>query len=135
MAIIVCIPMGLATTTYMHLMSDNTGQAQSILDKLHRYPYIRPRVKFKKHQRRRRICITYPKVLYTILKFMFIGYQAIAYTTNIVSDTDLDEVAFAYNNSIRFDTDSFPIKIDNCCTQTMSGYKTDFFPVQSPSSS
>jgi hypothetical protein len=31
-----------------------------------------------------------------------------------------------YANAIRFDTDSYPVKIDNCCTQTMSGFKEDF---------
>jgi hypothetical protein len=31
-----------------------------------------------------------------------------------------------YSNAVQFDTDSFPVKIDNCCTQTMSGFKNDF---------
>jgi hypothetical protein len=33
-----------------------------------------------------------------------------------------------YSTAVRFDTDSFPVKIDNCCTQTMSGFKADFIP-------
>jgi hypothetical protein len=40
----------------------------------------------------------------------------------------LDSYAIAMNNSVRFDSDSSPIKIDNCCTQTISGYEKDFIP-------
>jgi hypothetical protein len=39
----------------------------------------------------------------------------------------MDTYALQHNN-IRFDTDSYPIKVDNCCTQTISGYKEDFIP-------
>jgi hypothetical protein len=40
----------------------------------------------------------------------------------------LDHYAIAMNNTVRFDSDSAPIKIDNCCTQTISGYLSDFTP-------
>jgi hypothetical protein len=59
---------------------------------------------------------------------MFVGYNIMAMTSNVTDIGDLDDLALAYNNTVRFDTDSFPIKIDNCCTQTMTGYKTDFIP-------
>jgi hypothetical protein len=36
--------------------------------------------------------------------------------------------AMLVNSTVRFDTDSVPVKIDNCCTQTMSGYLEDFIP-------
>ena len=41
---------------------------------------------------------------------------------------DLNDRHSSTDNTIRFDTDSVPIKIDNCCTQTMSGYISDFIP-------
>jgi GAG-pre-integrase domain len=41
---------------------------------------------------------------------------------------DMDDVAFALSNTIRFDTDSIPVKVDNCCTRTMSGFESDFIP-------
>jgi hypothetical protein len=39
-----------------------------------------------------------------------------------------DNYAMTTSCTVRFDTDSFPIKIDNCCTQTISGFKQDFIP-------
>jgi hypothetical protein len=45
-----------------------------------------------------------------------------------VNDVDMDDIVMVYNNTVRFDMDSYPIKLDNFCTQTMTGYKRDFFP-------
>jgi hypothetical protein len=57
---------------------------------------------------------------------MFVGYSIVAMPGNAVEDVDMNEMAMAYNNTVRFYTDSLPINIDNCCMQTMTGYKKDF---------
>jgi hypothetical protein len=44
----------------------------------------------------------------------------------IPNASQMDNYAIAMSNVIRFDSDSSPIKIDNCCTQTLSGFKEDF---------
>jgi hypothetical protein len=38
----------------------------------------------------------------------------------------LDNYAIAMNNIVQFDSDSAPIKVDNCYTQSITGYKSDF---------
>jgi hypothetical protein len=59
--------------------------------------------------------------------------RRLALMVNVASDPgdpkdqfDMDDVAFALSNTIRFDTDSIPVKVDNCCTKTMSGFESDF---------
>jgi hypothetical protein len=47
---------------------------------------------------------------------------------NIPKINQMDHYAVAMSNVIRFDSDSSPIKIDNCCTQTISGFREDFIP-------
>jgi hypothetical protein len=47
---------------------------------------------------------------------------------SIPNINQMDHYAVAMSNIIRFDSDSLPIKIDNCCTQTISGYREDFIP-------
>jgi hypothetical protein len=51
--------------------------------------------------------------------------KVLSYTWEIfkVEDNITDDV---YSNAVRFDTDSYPTKINNCCTQTMSVFKEDF---------
>jgi hypothetical protein len=39
-----------------------------------------------------------------------------------------DKYALAVTKHIRFYTDSVPIKVDNCCTQSLTGYMSDFLP-------
>jgi GAG-pre-integrase domain len=39
-----------------------------------------------------------------------------------------DEYALTVTNHMRFEIDSVPIKVDNCCTQTITGYMSDFIP-------
>jgi Reverse transcriptase (RNA-dependent DNA polymerase)/GAG-pre-integrase domain len=46
---------------------------------------------------------------------------------DIICNATYDQEAHRIRKT-RFDTDSYPIKIDNCCTTTMSGYKHDFEP-------
>jgi hypothetical protein len=46
---------------------------------------------------------------------------------DIICNATYDQEAHRVKKT-RFDTDSYPIKIDNCCTTTMSGYKNDFEP-------
>jgi hypothetical protein len=75
-----------------------------------------------------RINISIPKKLINLAKIVFVGYNIMAMSGSVVDDTDMDDMAMAYNNTVRFDTDSYPIKIDNCCTQTTMGYKADFIP-------
>jgi hypothetical protein len=43
-------------------------------------------------------------------------------------EMERDEYALSVTKHLRFDTDSLPIKVDNCCTQTLTGYKGDFVP-------
>jgi GAG-pre-integrase domain len=47
--------------------------------------------------------------------------------TGIMCNAASDVEAFKSRIS-RFESDSFSIKIDNCCTKTISGYKEDFIP-------
>jgi hypothetical protein len=42
------------------------------------------------------------------------------------SEMDCDDYALSVTNHLRFETDSYPIKVDNCCTQTITGYQKDF---------
>lgn len=57
---------------------------------------------------------------------------SMAMTSNIVNQEtyedqfDMDDLALALSNTTRFDSDSIPVKIDNCCTQSMSGFEQDF---------
>jgi hypothetical protein len=46
----------------------------------------------------------------------------------IPKSSQFDSYALAMSNIFGFDSDSSPIQIDNCCTQTISGYKEDFIP-------
>jgi hypothetical protein len=46
----------------------------------------------------------------------------------IPTPSQYDDYAVSMNSTVRFDTDSCPIKIGNCCTQIISGYKEVFLP-------
>jgi hypothetical protein len=39
-----------------------------------------------------------------------------------------DAYSLSVTNHLRFETDSVPIKVDNCCTQTITGFIEDFVP-------
>jgi hypothetical protein len=54
----------------------------------------------------------------------YIGVKSV----RVPNANQLDQYAVAMSNVIRFDSDSSPIKIDNCCTQTISGFQKDFIP-------
>jgi hypothetical protein len=41
---------------------------------------------------------------------------------------DMDTYAMVTHRNMCFDTDSYPIKIENCCTQSITSYKTNFVP-------
>jgi hypothetical protein len=56
----------------------------------------------------------------SFLMIMAAGYKVMAMSSMV------GKVNKVHGNSKSCDTDSFPIKIDNCCTQSMSGYKDDF---------
>jgi hypothetical protein len=45
-----------------------------------------------------------------------------------VSEWERDDYALTVTNHMRFETDSVPIKVDNCCTQTITGFMEDFVP-------
>ena len=53
-----------------------------------------------------------------------IRYQAsIVFTTNVIGRSKPNIATYGDNLVLRFDNDSVPIKIDNCCTRTMSHCK------------
>jgi hypothetical protein len=53
-------------------------------------------------------------------------HRALALTSQVFRYDSNTADNHIYSTSVRFDTDSFKVKIDNCCTQTMSGFKDDF---------
>jgi hypothetical protein len=59
---------------------------------------------------------------------MFVGYNVLSMADTVINNTEMDTMALSYNSTVRFDSDSVPIKIENCCTQTMTGYRDDFIP-------
>jgi hypothetical protein len=50
------------------------------------------------------------------------------YGSEGVLEVDRDNYALSITNHVRIETDSVPIKVDNCCTQTITGYESDFIP-------
>jgi hypothetical protein len=48
------------------------------------------------------------------------------YNSEGVTELERDEYALMITNHMRFESDSVPIKVDNCCTQSITGYIEDF---------
>jgi hypothetical protein len=59
-------------------------------------------------------------------QIMAMSVDVIPETQDHMNQFDMDELALALSNTVRFETDSVPVKIDNCCTQSMSGFESDF---------
>jgi hypothetical protein len=54
--------------------------------------------------------------------------QVMGKDVKVPNPIEYDNYAISMNSTTRFDTDSCPVKIDNCCTQTISGFRNDFIP-------
>jgi hypothetical protein len=50
------------------------------------------------------------------------------YNSEGVTELERDEYALKVTNHMRFESDSVPIKVDNCCTQSITGHLEDFIP-------
>jgi hypothetical protein len=97
--------------------------SQRLIDRMKGCIFLK-RQPYNHHTRKKRIRISVglPKGIIRFAKVMFIGYSAYAVSYNVQDDSGLEDTDVSYNRAVRFDTNSFPIKIDNCCTQSMSGY-------------
>jgi hypothetical protein len=113
----------------IHCFGDKLGYVQSNIDRLHKSSFLKRRSKDRyKYRQRFKLTTQASKKIIRIGKAMFIGYNAMAFSGSVSNISSHDEQTVAYNSTARFDTDSVPIKIDNCCTQTMTGYRNDFIP-------
>jgi hypothetical protein len=50
------------------------------------------------------------------------------YNSEGVTELERDEYTLMVTNHMRFESESVPIKVDNCCTQSIAGYLVDFIP-------
>jgi hypothetical protein len=141
-----CLVVALLAEIWVNVLSDKSSNANNFASRLTQYKMLR-RGKKTRYKYNQRIYIRMPICWLAIVAFatnainltnnkrrkqavrnMTNGYQRVLSLTSQVfrlTDNNDDDV---YANTVRFDTDSYPIKIDNCCTQTMSGFKDDFIP-------
>jgi hypothetical protein len=138
------MPIVLLAEIWISVLSNKSSKVNDVASKLSMYKMLRcgKKTRYKYNQRK---YIRMPIIVMAITclisgatskignKQQHKAYKTIStccqrilsYTGQVdpIADTSYDEV---YSNAVRFDTDSYPIKIDNCCTQTMSGLEEDF---------
>jgi hypothetical protein len=112
-----CVLTMIAIESYMHICGDRSDKCQNWLSRLLQVIFVKSK---RKNQRRiqlksNNIGLRGFRRLVTILSA---GHQLMA-MSNIINKP-LVEIKDVKKNM--YDTDSFAIKIDNCCTQAMSGY-------------
>jgi Reverse transcriptase (RNA-dependent DNA polymerase) len=107
--------------SYMHICDDRSTKYQNWQWKLLQSLFVKSK---RKNRRRHRLKLNNPgsRGMRRLITILSAGHQLMA-MSNVINKPSID-IDNAYNHMN--DTDSFAIKIDNCCTQTMSGYRSDF---------
>jgi hypothetical protein len=116
-----CVITMVIIKSHMHICGDNSIKCQQWQWSLMSYIFVKNK---KKNRFKRRLGFDsiQSSRFKRLLVVMSASHQMMA-MSNIVNNS---KVAVNNTSKYSYDTDSFPIKIDNCCTQTMSGYQSNF---------
>jgi GAG-pre-integrase domain len=136
----------LLAEVWISVLSNKSSKVNEVAGRLARYKVLR-RGKKTRYKYNQRIYFRVPvifvamvvlitnithkkdgKQIHKAIRTVTNGYQRIMSLTGQVVHLTEHKSDDVYANTVRFDTDSYPVKIDNCCTQMMSGYKEDFVP-------
>jgi hypothetical protein len=116
-----CVLTMICIESYMHIFGDNSDKCQQWQWELLNGIFVKSKKK-SRYKRRLGMGSIRSNRFKRILVIMAAGHQMMA-MSNIINKNKIEPVN---NDGYSYDTDRFPIKIDNCCTQTMSGYRSDF---------
>jgi hypothetical protein len=107
-----CVVTMVIIELYVHMYGDKSNKGQQWQWKLMSCIFVKSKRK-SRYRRRPSLGIIRSSRLKRLLVIMSAGHQMMA-MSNIISKNKIETDE---TNLCLYDTDSFPIKIDNCCTQ------------------
>jgi hypothetical protein len=116
-----CVLTMIIIEAYVHIRGDKSDKYQDWQWRLMQTIFVKSKRK-NRHKRRLKSNNSGSRGFRRLVTILSAGHQLMA-MSNIINKPS---VGHDYVNKNMCDTDSFAIKIDNCCTQTMSGYRSDF---------